>query len=448
MDVKTYHISCFALFVVLLLGQWFCVAVVLTSWVFQIAHIVLTYCSMKIPSKEGTQERFGRNFYAESGVSILKPLCGTRPTLYENLRSYFTLEYPMFELIFCVADEQDAALEVVERLRKEFPDVSTLVSFGTQDVGINPKICNVSTGYSVANHTLIWMADDNVVASDAALQDMVNKCVDGARLVHQVPWSLSGPNVEATLGSMSCGSILERWYFAAAHGRPYTVINNVVCTCLNGMSNMFSKKHLDELGGLARFGNTLNEDGEIGFAFDRHGYPTSISNHAAIQNVGAIDVSQYVERRVRWTRIRNKYGKTKWTAPFELVVDSHVVSLCCLGILVHYHGAASAWVMPLHQAAWLLVDATAFMLMDKSVALPKSWENHSIDWGRVSKTTRGVYFYLLNALQHYGMWVVREYITVYVRILSLIDTDNIVWKDNEIPIDDDSAEEEEPDKSD
>ena len=434
MNIKTYHILCCMTFSALLLSPWFCICVVAAAWLFQMLHLVLVTTRLQTPRYHGVTERFKRECYAKSGVTILKPLCGTGPALYENLRTYFTLEYPVFELIFCVATDDDPALAAVQRLQQEFPDVSTIVSVGVDNVGVNPKVCNAATGYKAANYDLVWMTDASIVASDAALQDMVDQCVSGARLVHQIPWAVSGPAVEPTVGAMSCGSILERWYFATAHGRPYMVINHAVCTCLNGMSNLFSKPHMDELGGLGRFGALLNEDGEIGVTFDQHGFETALSKHVAIQNVGPIAIRDYVARRVRWMRLRNKYAKTQWLTPLEMVLDTHFTSLLCLTVLVYHHGLVAASVLALHQCAWMLVDSLVFMLLDRAVPLPKPWQGHRIDWGRVSKSQRGIYFYLLNIVEHYAMWLVREYITLYIRIVALRNTESVVWKDQELPI--------------
>lgn len=434
MSIKTYHFICFTLFVSLLFSSWFCVLVVAVAWTFQLAHSILVSAMLARPRYEGVDERLKREYYAKSSVSILKPLCGTTPTLYENLRSYFTLKYPSFELILCVADENDEALRVVKRLQREFPDVSTIISVGEDDVGINPKLCNMNTGYKVANHDLVWIADANIVASDAALHDMVDKCVSGARLVHQIPWAVSGTSAKPAVGAMSCGSILERWYFATAHGRPYTVINNTVCTCLNGMSNLFTKAHMDEIGGLENFGEFLNEDGEIGLTYDRHGYETAISQYVAVQNIGPIEISDYASRRVRWVKLRNKYPNTAWTSPLELLIDNHLTSLLCLIVLVYYHGVGVGFLVPLHQTMWLAVDAVVFMLMDRATAFPNMWQGYRLDWGRVSKRRRGIYFYILNIIEHYTMWLTREYITMYIRLQALESTDTIVWQDKEIEI--------------
>ena len=55
-------------------------------------------------------------------VTIFKPLKGLDEGLEQNLRSFFLLDYPCFQLLFCVADHDDPAIDVVRKLMSEFPD--------------------------------------------------------------------------------------------------------------------------------------------------------------------------------------------------------------------------------------------------------------------------------------------------------------------------------------
>ena len=54
-------------------------------------------------------------------VTIFKPLKGLDEELEENLRSFFRLDYPTYQLLFCVADADDPAIEVVQKLLASFP---------------------------------------------------------------------------------------------------------------------------------------------------------------------------------------------------------------------------------------------------------------------------------------------------------------------------------------
>jgi len=56
-------------------------------------------------------------------VSVLKPLHGTEPDLEENLRRFFALDYPEYELLFCARHADDAGLQMAQRIAAEHPGV-------------------------------------------------------------------------------------------------------------------------------------------------------------------------------------------------------------------------------------------------------------------------------------------------------------------------------------
>ena len=55
-------------------------------------------------------------------VSILKPLKGTDPEIYESFRSHCLQDYPEYEIIFGVSDPDDPAVASVQQLQREFPE--------------------------------------------------------------------------------------------------------------------------------------------------------------------------------------------------------------------------------------------------------------------------------------------------------------------------------------
>jgi ceramide glucosyltransferase len=64
------------------------------------------------------------------GVSILRPLRGLDCNLYDNLESTFKQEYPLFEIICSVAEEDDAAIPVVRQLMEKHPTVPCRLIIG------------------------------------------------------------------------------------------------------------------------------------------------------------------------------------------------------------------------------------------------------------------------------------------------------------------------------
>src|SRR5436190_21168173 len=55
-------------------------------------------------------------------VSVLKPLHGAEPGLYDNLRSFLDQDYPEVQVVFGVRHRVDTALPVVRALIADRPD--------------------------------------------------------------------------------------------------------------------------------------------------------------------------------------------------------------------------------------------------------------------------------------------------------------------------------------
>src|SRR3954453_5090652 len=56
------------------------------------------------------------------GVSIVRPVCGLENFTEETLLSGFLLEYPDYEILFCVAQPSDPVIPLVRRFWQGFAD--------------------------------------------------------------------------------------------------------------------------------------------------------------------------------------------------------------------------------------------------------------------------------------------------------------------------------------
>ena len=99
-------------------------------------------------------------------ISVLKPLAGLDQSLEENLRSFFKLDYPQFELLFAVRDETDPAIRIVRKLQGEFPAAdSRLIVTGpppSEAVYPNAKVWSLIAMERVSNHPILVISDSDI----------------------------------------------------------------------------------------------------------------------------------------------------------------------------------------------------------------------------------------------------------------------------------------------
>src|SRR5215469_3308351 len=90
-------------------------------------------------------------------VSILKPLRGVDPQMYESFRSHCVQDYPEYEIIFGVSEADDPAVEDVEQLIREFPQWKILLHVCPQVLGNtrNTRIRVQMLAFASYEHILI-----------------------------------------------------------------------------------------------------------------------------------------------------------------------------------------------------------------------------------------------------------------------------------------------------
>lgn len=103
---------------------------------------------------------------------------GVDPNLSQNLETFFTMQYPSFELLFCIEDKEDPAVVIVQHLIEKYPKVDAQLFLGGTDVGVNPKINNLNAGYEHAKYELILISDSGIRMKEDTLLDMVQHMKD------------------------------------------------------------------------------------------------------------------------------------------------------------------------------------------------------------------------------------------------------------------------------
>lgn len=236
-------------------------------------------------------------------VTILKPLKGLDRQTYENLETYFNMNYPAccYEVVFCIQDVHDPVVDLVRSLVERYPNVPAKISIDSRTFNVNPKLNNVIHEYEKSLAELVWISDSGTPATQNLLREFVMAFRRESKIgiLHQLPTLVLGR--EAWFGDR-----IEDVHFGTTHAKYYFILNALGFNCVNGMSILFSKSTMESIGGLRQFGRYLGEDYYMGKAMVENGYQVCVAPAPARQRLPSRSVFDVYNRHLRWARLRRK----------------------------------------------------------------------------------------------------------------------------------------------
>ncbi|KAB0800941.1 hypothetical protein PPYR_05295 [Photinus pyralis] len=329
------------------------------------------------------------------GVSILKPLMGVDPNLFTNLETFFNMNYPKYELLFCVEDDTDPAIMLVKSLMEKYPKVDAKLFIGAAIVGVNPKINNMHYAYEATAYDFILISDSGIRMKEDTLQDMMNHMTDKIALVHQMPFSADRSGFAAAL---------EKIYFGTAHSRVYLTADCIKVNCHTGMSALMRKSVLEEEGGLKTFGCYLAEDFFIAKSFMDKGWKITICSQPAIQNSGICDIHSFQSRLTRWAKLR--VAMIPLVTIFEPLTECMVIggfTAWAVGVLFQWDSFAFYLV---HVLIWFICDWVLLTIVQNG-SLPFNKFDFVVGW--LFRECSGPYLFLHALFNPTIRWRTRVY---------------------------------------
>jgi len=229
-------------------------------------------------------------------VSILKPLKGLDPQMWEAFCSHCEQDYPEFELIFGVSDPNDPAIALVLRLQEKYPRRKIDLLVCPRDLGNNRKLGTLAQMLPSARHEVLLLNDSDIRVPPDYLRRVI------------------APLAESTVGLVTClyrgiprptvGSRLE------ALGISTDFVPGVLSARLIegglhfglGSTLAFRRSDLQAIGGFEAFVDYLADDYEIGNRIARLGKRIELSEVVVETFLPAYSFREYVDHQLRWAR--------------------------------------------------------------------------------------------------------------------------------------------------
>lgn len=227
-------------------------------------------------------------------VSILKPVRGVDFAAYENFASFCRLNYPVYEILFCVNDADDPVVPLIAKLQHDFPYRAIRLLIGAEQIGTSSKVNKLCRLGREAKYDLLVVSDSDIRVDRNYLRDVAAPFADpvvGALTV--LFRSVIPGGFGATLDA--AGSAVE---FAA---------NAVLAQKLEGIKFTLgatmgvTRRCLEEIGGFQALASHYVDDFELGNRVAALGHRVELSRSPVCMIYPRETLGEFLRHELRWT---------------------------------------------------------------------------------------------------------------------------------------------------
>jgi len=264
-------------------------------------------------------------------VSLLKPLHGAEPGLYENLRSFAEQDYPVVQVVLGVNDANDSALPVAEALIRDLPASDIALVLDPPVRGSNLKVANLENMIGTARHEILVLADSDVRVGRRYLAAVTAPLLDPRTGVVTCLYEGVGTGGKwSELGALHINfgflpSALVAAELGVGHG------------CF-GATIALRRETLCRIGGFVRVRDDLADDHRIGEEVRAQGLAVMLSRYLVETRVSEPSFAGLWRHELRWART----VRTITPAGFAGSVLSHGVAISAIGAAATGFGLTSS----------------------------------------------------------------------------------------------------------
>jgi ceramide glucosyltransferase len=229
-------------------------------------------------------------------VSILKPLKGIDPEIYEAFRSHCVQDYPEYEIIFGISDAADPAVARVGQLMQEFPQVAIRLVICPDILGTNVKVSNLEQMVQAARYEHLIVNDSDIRVERDYLQEVVAPFRD--EKVGMVTCLYRG-SPAPTLGSR-----LEALGISTDFSPGVLVAQQLEGGLHFGLGSTlaFRRSELAQIGGFKAMADFLADDYELGRRIAGLGFKVVLAPTIVETHLPPYDFRGFLAHQIRWAR--------------------------------------------------------------------------------------------------------------------------------------------------
>jgi ceramide glucosyltransferase len=228
-------------------------------------------------------------------VSLLKPVRGVDFGSYDNFASFCVQNYPEYEILFCVNEMSDAAVPVIQRVMKEFPERRIRILSNAPQIGSNRKINNLALLAREAKYEILLQTDGDVRVGPNYIRELVAFFADPTVGVVSCFYRAIAQNsfwaeLEAvgTASDFFAGALVAEW----KEGITFAL----------GASVGTTKTWLAKIGGYEAIANLLADDYELGNRVHQAGGKVLLCREPVWTMYPAQGAKGFWDHQVRWAR--------------------------------------------------------------------------------------------------------------------------------------------------
>jgi len=226
-------------------------------------------------------------------ISVLKPVRGLDHDTFANFASFCTQDYPSYELLFAVADQDDPAVPVIRRLAEKFPDRPIRLIVGVPELGPSSKVNKLCRLVKEARFDLLVVSDSDIAAPPGHLRAVAAPFRDPA--VGAVTCLYRGSSTGRLAADLEAIAISTDFAAGVLAARRLEGIRFAL-----GAAMATTRARLADIGGFEALVDYCADDFELGRRIAARGHRIELADSVVSTECAASDFGELFKHQLRW----------------------------------------------------------------------------------------------------------------------------------------------------